>query len=1517
MRGPSADADEGSVASPRRSLQNFQIRPCSAATSVRLIAPIRSRAYSKPPTRMSQAANFTPLILGLQLQRAAYYYYENLDNKPDAMHTELRLMHEGRISITPSYTPRTTSIWRILVLLTELAVMPALAGSHSAISGPISADTRDGSSVGHIEGSVLGGPNRTLVVGASVVAGGYKGTTGPDGRFSIPGVATGTYDVVVTASGYVSTTRSSVTIAANQTKTLSVVIDEDTGQAVHPIVLSVESKYGEFFPIMAGQSISNTYTAHIAWNGTTPGQVNFMAPEMGNIVACASWETGSTVSATFSDMGSAFGASVLPIFKAPLVITAQSADGGKSPSVTLYPWLFAVPEFVGSFPGGELEFATSGQAWKFAISAKIPHEKPWEMKVMVPDAIPFLGGELGLRKTQAELKGSWDSAERVGKIAFTGTSGFDVAKMGSVYGTVGGGLKMVLQDQWDTSGIFIFGIKGTVRGELGILDAMQGIPPLTPFIVPLRAAPYVGPWINERAILYAEVSPELSTESEIILSPAFGWKSTDATFKLELKGGVQAEVWPMKIDAYIAGTPYIVLNVSPTNCVVKEAAVDFVAGFSSEMFGAEFYGGEATFHLILIQPQNILGNQKPLFSPREGNWVLAASSATVSDHITAIRARGGNGCNRFVARAGSGPQALSMPQAPVDPLGMTTASSFILKAYSESRPSLAINGNQRILVFGYDNTNKPDFQSTEIWFSRDTGAGWNTPAPITVDTHLDCSATVAFDAGGRAVAVWQRSNTDSLVVTNQNDLLRSMEIAYAVMDPALGTWSAPLLVTSNNYLDHSPRLAADTNGNIMLAWVANEGNEMIGTTNSPGRIRAVKWNSGTASWGAALDAVNISAGVGVAEFAMAYAGSQGDIVFVKGMDPSGTNAAASDLYRVHYNGVTFAASQRVTDDTSAPVCDAMPEVIYSSDGHLQTVWVRGANLVMCTDLDTNTLQTVCDISHSPGAVGFSLAKNAGNDIYLLWPDFRDGQFDVRYRVYDSGHGVWGEQDGRLTYDTAKEYALSPAFAPDGTLVVAFNRTQMTYTNMQYTATNGVSFSVGNVPVKGDTDIVLLNHSPGSDLQIAGLSLSPSNPAPGSVAQVTVFVANYGDLSQTNLQIALYDGVPGAGGSQVGATYTAPGLVPPQAVISNTWNWSIPAADASHCLYAAADPANRIVESIEGNNTNSLPCVLADVALVRAESRWIVDNRYVFDVFVANTGVVSSDSFGIETRLGGSNGSVLARAEVPGLAAGWTDTWPLEWDATGTTLPTTVWVGLVVTNGMRMEGAPANNETILVVTPPTVGIASAPANLTASPGPRRISLRWLDTTEGEDAFRILRRSGNSNWTETAFVPANVCFAVDTNVLDNTDYTYRVFAANSAGAGPRSAEASAHPLVDADGDGMPDAWEIQYFGSLTNAGAASDTDCDGSPDASEWFAGTDPTNRTSVFALANAQSASSNVFVVQWFTVSNKYYAIGRSTNLLDSVFAPIATGVPATPTVNAHTDRVDGVNQAFYRIEVEP
>jgi len=56
-----------------------------------------------------------------------------------------------------------------------------------------------------------------------------------------------------------------------------------------------------------------------------------------------------------------------------------------------------------------------------------------------------------------------------------------------------------------------------------------------------------------------------------------------------------------------------------------------------------------------------------------------------------------------------------------------------------------------------------------------------------------------------------------------------------------------------------------------------------------------------------------------------------------------------------------------------------------------------------------------------------------------------------------------------------------------------------------------------------------------------------------------------------------------------------------------------------------------------------------------------------------------------------------------------------------------------------------------------------------------------------------------------------------------------------------------FVDSDSDGLPDSWELQYFGSTTGASAAANADGDGLTNLQEYLLGTNPN-------IANTNDAS---------------------------------------------------------------
>jgi subtilisin family serine protease len=126
-----------------------------------------------------------------------------------------------------------------------------------------------------------------------------------------------------------------------------------------------------------------------------------------------------------------------------------------------------------------------------------------------------------------------------------------------------------------------------------------------------------------------------------------------------------------------------------------------------------------------------------------------------------------------------------------------------------------------------------------------------------------------------------------------------------------------------------------------------------------------------------------------------------------------------------------------------------------------------------------------------------------------------------------------------------------------------------------------------------------------------------------------------------------------------------------------------------------------------------------------------------------------------------------------------------------------------------------------------------------------------------------------------------------------------------------------IVDTDGNGLPDWWELQYFGHQTGTDPNADPDHDGMNNLAEWIAGTNPTNAASILRLTLVSATNANNVVVSWSSVAGKNYWLARSTNLATGFNTVVSTNIAATAPTNIQTDTaILPGNTRFYRVGVQ-
>ncbi len=112
----------------------------------------------------------------------------------------------------------------------------------------------------------------------------------------------------------------------------------------------------------------------------------------------------------------------------------------------------------------------------------------------------------------------------------------------------------------------------------------------------------------------------------------------------------------------------------------------------------------------------------------------------------------------------------------------------------------------------------------------------------------------------------------------------------------------------------------------------------------------------------------------------------------------------------------------------------------------------------------------------------------------------------------------------------------------------------------------------------------------------------------------------------------------------------------------------------------------------------------------------------------------------------------------------------------------------------------------------------------------------------------------------------------------------------------------------GDGIPNWWRIERFGTPEGALGNEDSDGDGHDTWSEYVAGTDPLDEQSVLAGSVQRDGSGGVLLT-WPAVLDRRYTLARSTNLLTG-FEAIASEL----TGGSFTDMVSTAAEACYRVE---
>jgi hypothetical protein len=126
---------------------------------------------------------------------------------------------------------------------------------------------------------------------------------------------------------------------------------------------------------------------------------------------------------------------------------------------------------------------------------------------------------------------------------------------------------------------------------------------------------------------------------------------------------------------------------------------------------------------------------------------------------------------------------------------------------------------------------------------------------------------------------------------------------------------------------------------------------------------------------------------------------------------------------------------------------------------------------------------------------------------------------------------------------------------------------------------------------------------------------------------------------------------------------------------------------------------------------------------------------------------------------------------------------------------------------------------------------------------------------------------------------------------------------------------YTFIDANHNGISDAWEKYYFAAVTtNRSQLTDTDGDGMTDYQEFIAGTDPTNPASKLIFVSTIQTNSTV-QFKWSAVPGRSYQVLGSSDLVS--WTPVGDWMRATVSPMSFVATNAAPGSRSYKVQVRP
>ncbi len=1137
---------------------------------------------------------------------------------------------------------------------------------------PFSLDLTGGVVGVSVMGIITDAKTHEALAGVQVSVGSSEVLTDETGRYSLSGVKLSSTNVIeFSLQEYLSVTRPLLARAGEKT----IVYDRalvPTDGLERPMVTALTCRYRNAF-FLEGLPLNNNYIASVHWgDGHQPGSVVFSIDgQEFRTVAGGSPPYTCAVQP---------GLDVTPSLRSgerKIRVVAKSLNGVESEpleaDINVFPLFWPLADVL-VFPGSLLGLAPGLEDLKLKASLNLP--LPGTGRVI---DIPFLGrfgAQLGVVGGAEYSFASGDFTLYAGGGAGDQGWGLSSYDNGQCYFAFGQD-RVDIEVLGEVSGNLSHEVYGTLHAGLTFKRPIKRFSPLDAIPLATDLAASLG--------LEAALKPVMITLYGVLnleggitftIHPEFAPKSVQAYAGV----GIEAAYEP-KLSDIVQGRIYC----GGEGGLLLQYPGDFIGQLRFRgYYGLEFtawvfqHSVEGVLFDIRIPEDATLDSlsfSPKMASSRDGSsfgFTLAPRAHLASGKEGCTLPPSGDGSPRVQNYDGAPSHALqvfcsmkreimdedialmSLSSGPHSPGIMQVELPVITNAFPYSEPCLSGYGQELMLVWVADNAHSNDLQYADIHWLYFDGSDWSVPGAMAEDTRAEFSPQVAFDGDGDAIAVWQRVNDSNFTNVNISAMAEEMEIVWSRWERTTGLWRAPAALTTNGFYDGAPMLAGPMdNGDLLLAWVENRENLLMGTGN-PGDsendvINWSRWSSSGDSW----EAPSILVSNMAYRTSHSFAGASNRAVYAWSQDMDGvmTNDVDQELFYRELAGGTWEDIVQLTSDVTVDKNVRVAVSSGSQSGSVHMVWQRGNDLVSDSDFSGLPVR----VRSESAGMGFSdYAMTCGPDgnLVLLWQEMTEYGSDAHYSVYDPVSDSWS-LDATFFNDASLERSFSPVWDSAGQLNFAYNKVDIVITNEIVELEGGGSVTVSNVPQQGRVDIAVAVRRLITDVGLpdGSFTVDGENYLPGDAVTLSASLHNSGDVAVSNAAVAFYDGDPDLNGSLITNLVWSGWLegAATNAILATTW--VVPEPATNHTLYAVANPNRSFSEFSYNNNTQIVVIGGSDVSASLVSALAATNGSVRVIAEIRSLGAPGVTNTTVAVRRKGESGSYLASADVPSLEPG--------------------------------------------------------------------------------------------------------------------------------------------------------------------------------------------------------------------------------------------------------------------------